>query len=370
VRVLVVSKLDSDRPFGQFTRPFFLGRALARRGHEVANVGVDCSRVDYGPAWSVRSESPARFARACALALRRSHPDVVYAHQNMPSVAALLARPRVPLAADFHSLPSLEWSGMLAGAPPREATAYVLKWVKAAVTERLVARRADLVIAAGPEVADGVLARYRPRRPPVTVVNGVDERVLDGAEMPPPGDMQGHGPHLLSILPVASSGANERALAFLVDVTRAVRDRVTAARVHVLGTDSGPSVPGLHYHGVVDVLPWIVHADACLLPYPADAETFGGARNKLLEYLACGRAIVTTENGLIGLREAAGWEGVTVAAGEVRAFAGGIASAIAPGAPRLAEARSLVRRELLWEVLGGRLADVLDELSREKQSHR
>ena len=62
VRVLIVSNLDSDKPFGQFLRPFHLGRGLARHGLEVGNVGVDCSLVDFGPTWSTGTKSLAQLA--------------------------------------------------------------------------------------------------------------------------------------------------------------------------------------------------------------------------------------------------------------------------------------------------------------------
>ena len=58
MKVLIVSNLDSDRPFGQFLRPFHMGRGLARHGLDVGNVGVNCSRIDFGTDVVNRREVP------------------------------------------------------------------------------------------------------------------------------------------------------------------------------------------------------------------------------------------------------------------------------------------------------------------------
>ena len=107
LKVLLASNLDSRAPFGNFTRPFFLGRALAELGVEVANVSIDPSAIDFGPTARATPKPLARMAADIARAARRFGPDVIYAHEMRPALASLLVRSGVPVVADFHSLPSI-----------------------------------------------------------------------------------------------------------------------------------------------------------------------------------------------------------------------------------------------------------------------
>ncbi len=363
MRVLIVSNLDSARPFGQFTRPFHLGRGIAEAGIDVANVGVDCSAVDFGRSWSVRSKSLRRLLRVVALARGRFLPDVIYAHQNLPGTAALLVARDVPVVGDFHALASVEWAALVRGSTARQRVAYRLASYRALATEAFVARRCAAIIAAGQYLADEIARRYRLTGTPAVVPNGVDRRLI---EQPPsdesPFSTDRRGPHAIATLPSSASPSNRRALEFLCAVGHRLNRSSSAPVLHVLGTDRGPACSHVRYEGVQpDLLPWIECADVCLLPYPSDAMLFGGAKNKLLEYLARGRRIVTTPEGLRGLEEAAEWTGVQVVADDPDAFARAVKAAVDPSAPTISEGRNAVRDRLRWDVLA---QDVVHELQR------
>ena len=90
--------------------------------------------------------------------------------------------------------------------------------------------------------------------------------------------------------------------------------------------------------------------------YPAAAGHCGGARNKLLEYLARGRTIVSTPEGVRGLEEVADWPGVVITDDDPGAYGDAIARVLDEGGPRLADDRRLVRERLRWD----RLAQELD----------
>jgi glycosyltransferase involved in cell wall biosynthesis len=361
VRILVVSNQDRTRPYGQWTRPFFLGSGLAGGGAEVANVGVDCGAVDFGPAWSVGHQSLRRLVGGCRVAVRRFRPDVVYAHQNMPAAAALVAGSATgtPVVADFHSLPSLEWEALARAAEPSAAIRYELNRAKAWAAEEFVARCAAGVIAAGPELVDALGERHGQDLRAHVVPNGVDERLLKAPRSSRPAAYADGAPHAMSTLPSASTPANAIALAFLRDVVAELARLLPSAQVHVLGSDSGPEAPGLRYHGFQpELLPWIEHAGACLMPYPPEA-TAGGVRNKLLEYLARGRAVVTTREGLRGLPEASGWSGVTVAPDDAAGFAAALRTTLESDEEGLEAARAEVARRLRWASLASDVATYL-----------
>ena len=366
MRVLIVSNLDSALPFGQFTRPFHLGRAMAASGVAVGNVGLDCARVDFGPAWSIGRQRLRGFVGALRVAVGRFEPDVVYAHQNMPAFAALLATGSVPVVADFHSLPSVEWASLRATAHGSQARGYRLAALRAEATERVVAARCDGVVAASSALGIEIAARFRPRRPPSVVVNGVDPAIVDAAparHSPYDTAASPGGRRALAVMPGASSPANRQAIQLLHDVALELRQHAQDVTIHVLGTAEGPQASNVVYHGIQPVGAWIDHADVCLLPYPSHAIHYGGAKNKLLEYLARGRRIVSTAEGIRGLEEVGEWPGVTVADGDAGALATAIALACAPGAPALDPARTAVRERLRWDVLGEGLVSVLRDVA-------
>jgi glycosyltransferase involved in cell wall biosynthesis len=306
-----------------------------------------------------------RLVGGTRVALRRSRPDLVYAHQNMPAAAALVARAgsRTPVVADFHSLPSLEWEALARAAESPVALRYELNRAKARGAEEFIARHADGVIAAGSEVGEALIERHGRHLRPRIVVNGVDDSLLEAPPSAPPFAYADGAQHAMATLPLGSTPANAIALAFLRDVVAALVRLLPSCQVHVLGSDSGPAAPGLHYRGFQpELLPWIEHAGACLMPYPPEA-TAGGVRNKLLEYLARGRAVVTTREGLRGLSEASGWPGVSVAPDDPAGFAATVRATLESESAGLEVTRPEVRRRLRWDSLAGDVASYLSAVA-------
>jgi len=308
--------------------------------------------VDFGPSWSTGKTSMVTLARASASALRAFRPDIVYAHEMRPTMAALLGARGLPLAVCFHSLTSVEWAGYAQGAPARQAAGYRALAQRSRLAERLATRRADCIFAAAAHLAERIDTLYRPRAKPIAVPNGVEQKLLDAPVGERPAFDAGldAAHHTVSTVPAVGSPSNERALEFLHAVSGELAGLTPRVGVHVLGRESGPEAELLRYQGFVPELqPWIGHADACLLPYPAEAALCAGARNKLLEYLGRGRRIVTTQEGLHGLEEAADWQGVYVAPHDPRAFAETVAAAVAPGAVQL-DTSDEARNGLSWDV--------------------
>lgn len=364
MKVLLVSNIDAAHPFGQHLRPFHLGSGLARAGVEVGMVGVDGSSVDFGPAWSTGRKQVRPYAGALRQAARAFRPDVVYGHEARGGAAAILAATGLPVVADFHAMPSLEWRGFARRAHGAQAARLHGAAARSFAAERLMARRADGLIAAGQEVADDVRRLHRPRADPVVVVNGFTPALADdraAGDAPPFAAGNGHRSAVVT-LPSADHQANTRAMTFLQQVAERLTADGTGVTVHVLGSDDGPPAPGLTYEGFVPALaPWLAHADVCLLPYPPEAALAGGPRIKLVEYLSAGRAIVTTQEGLRGLREVERWPGVRVAGDDPAAFAAAVAAAAHDDGPGLAAKRAEVRERLTWDALARDAARVLEE---------
>ena len=132
----------------------------------------------------------------------------------------------------------------------------------------------------------------------------------------------------MTTLPGSVTPANDRAGRFLEAVDAELEGHSPRVTLHVVGAADAPPGSRVRFHGYQpELTPWIDHADACMLPYPPEAALCGGPRNKLLEYLARARAVVTTEEGTRGLEEVAGWPGVHVAGDDPAAFAAALRSA-------------------------------------------
>jgi len=228
--------------------------------------------------------------------------------------------------------------------------------MRARASEELALRRSHLAIAASDEVRVELLRRM-PAASAHTVPNGVRDELLEDCLGPSP--YEGGLRHAVSTIPADASPANLTALRLLADVASRF-DAADKLRIHVLGTSRGPTARFLHYHGVVpDIQPWLVHADACLLPYSGEGRLFGGARNKLLEALACAQRLVTTEEGLRGFATARHWPGVTVAGDRPADFAETLRKGVVAKS-RLSDVPSHAREGLRWGAVAGDLAGLLE----------
>ncbi|MDX6662328.1 MAG: hypothetical protein QOG09_430 [Solirubrobacterales bacterium] len=359
LRVLVVADLDTERPYGQSVRPLRLAEALAQRGCEMAVVGLETHGIDFARHWNVERRSLRGLRATTRQAAKAFSPHVIYAHQNLPAAAALLAGAG-PVVADFHAVPSLEWrqlGGSVSGA--ERFTAQRRRWI-AALAERYVSGRASGVIAAGAEVADDLLRSYG--RSDVKVVpNGVGDELLARREtdrkLP---EMERTGGHVVAVLPTEASPQNKQALCFLATVADEVAAASDPITFHILGSESGPEHPLFRYEGFVDELAvWLSSADACLLPFDDSARLFGGARNKLLEYLAAARRIVSTQEGFRGLAEAAQLEGVYLQKDDAKSFARGVVDACRSEAPELGSGGRDYLSGQPWSRMADDVADVL-----------
>jgi glycosyltransferase involved in cell wall biosynthesis len=363
-RVLVVSNLDMSHPFGQSTRPYYLGRSLTAQGWEVGNVGIHCGGIDFGESWSTTGRSVRRFVSQIRAARRTFGPAVIYAHQNFPAVAAMIATTGsdIPVAADFHSLPSLEWRAIGRARSGEAEVGARVRYLKARAAERFIAQRCPMIIAAGQSLSATIADELSVKGRIAAVPNGIPRHFfepIDGREDPFEGTP---GRNVVATIPRGSSVANDEAIKFLGEVGRRLAEMDPTMTIHVIGADpQGPTLP-LVFHGLVpDLRPWLASADACLLPYTSLYPLAGGARNKLLEYLALGRRIVTTSEGLRGLEEAAGWKGVTTTPDDPLEFARAVIDST-DGPAELPLLRPEMEEKLTWDLRGREVSDLLWQL--------
>lgn len=368
MQILVTSNLDARAPFGQTVRPLWLGRGMAECGVTVGNLGIDCSSVEFGPTWTLGSTSLRNRIAVTRRVIAEFQPDVIYAHQTSPAVAAIVAAGTIPVVADVHALGSAEWFGRARALGGARTGVYVAAGVKARLGEHIVMRSSRRLIAAGEELAERIHDVWGSGLDVVVVPNGVDPALLRSARAGASPYCHDGGFHATATLPGAASPSNARALEFLEAVALEVRRREHPTTIHVVGCTAGPGEQVLRYEGFQpDLRPWLDHADALLLPYPPEASLCGGARNKLVEYLARGRTIVSTVEGLRGLREAGSWPGVHVAGDDAASFASALCAAVTPSAGTL-DAKAMTAR-LGWDTLSRTALNALSACARHTQPH-
>jgi glycosyltransferase involved in cell wall biosynthesis len=238
--------------------------------------------------------------------------------------------------------------------------AFFLDWRAVAGFERAWLPRADLVTACSDRDRD--LLRQMVRRPPPieVVLNGVDTEAVTFQEA-------GREPETLVMVGGMSYAPNVDAAEFLV---RDVMPRDWASRpgvrLLVVGSNPVPQVralagPRVEVTGTVpDVRPYLHRAAATVVPLRSG----GGTRFKILEAMAAGTPVVSTELGAegLGLRDG---EEVRLAR-TADELAGAILAVLADpaGARRMAAAaRRRVERDYSWQGIGAEFVRLLERLT-------
>ena len=110
-----------------------------------------------------------------------------------------------------------------------------------------------------------------------------------------------------------------------------------------------------------DFVTHLQQADIGLLPFPREAVA-GGARNKALDYLACGNLVVSTPEGIRGLEDFHDRQHLLVAEDDVEAIAHTLLDAcrnLSAYRHLRDTASQLVQREYSWKAMADRLASIL-----------
>jgi glycosyltransferase involved in cell wall biosynthesis len=184
------------------------------------------------------------------------------------------------------------------------------------VYEALVLRRADRIIVPSTELRDFFANTYRVRPEKLRIVkNGVETEVLKPAKSDPLLRQTLGVPEEATVVVftnprLADFPSNELALRMLFRVIPEVERRLPSVWFVILG--GGPELPGpsdrIIYTGFVkDLAAYLNLGDICIATYPPEA-VCGGTRNKICEYMACGKPIVATPEAMRGFDDAVAGE--------------------------------------------------------------
>ncbi len=395
VRVLWVSSVcPVPATDGNRQRNLHLLKAVARR-HEVALVcpatdsergSLDelraiCARVQTVPAWEAGTlAAPARLRQrvrsvlerrppflpqergaleaAVALVTAEMPPDVAYGGLY---VAPLLARADAPLALDDQNVEEELYRRLwrLERRPMRRVSRF-LDWVAVRTFERHWVMRAAAVTVCSARDRE-LLSLLVPEAHVEVIENGADLSL-------PASDGASRDPETVVMVGSMSYAPNvDGAMHLVNDVMPVVWARRPSARVQIVGKDPAPDVLALARDRVevtgevADVRPYLDRAAVTVVPLRSG----GGTRLKLLEAMSAGAPIVSTTLGAEGLGLEHGREAWL--ADDAAGLGHGVLSLMADpdGAREMAlAARARAERDLSWDRVGARLADLLGRLTR------
>jgi glycosyltransferase involved in cell wall biosynthesis len=379
-RVAVVAACPFPCPRGTPIRIYRTAEALARRGHEVHvvtyHLGEPCEAPPFaihriadvptyrkyspGPSWQKLAVIDPLVVRRLRELLRAPGFDVIYAHHVEGLLLALAARGRrqIPIVFDAHTLLESELPFYRVG------LAHTLKARIGRTLDTLLPRLATRVIA----VSEEIRRRFEEHSPELAgriavIPNGVE---LDTFEINPVPAVPGPNTLIYTGNMAAYQGIDLMLRAFA-----ALRGKRQDVRLEIIA-ESGfaqyePLALELGVRDSIDLVPLsfndvpkrLAAATVALNP----RTQCGGIPQKLLNYMAAGRPIVSFAGSAKHLRH--GEDGWVVANDDVGGFANAIDHLLDDRAlARIMgeNAREHVRAERSWESVGARIEQVFRDV--------
>ncbi|NMF63055.1 glycosyltransferase family 4 protein [Brasilonema octagenarum] len=374
-RLLLVSTLDSTQPFGAFTRPFYLGKYLVKY-FDVCQLGLDCSAVNYAPSVSLGSRSLRSYIQAVQKCIEEFCPDIVYAQETLPGLAALIALPLIKqkkcsLVLDFHTFSAFEyWSRLSSVANPFKE---FLQFIKTYIAQGVLTFSGNPIIAAG-ELTPQLISQWYGKKPHniYCVGNGVAEDFLN-AQLPLGIDLyKALRPAKIAVVVAPKTfqfPTNDMSVSMAIEVAKYLESHQEKVHFFVIGRDANDiqeTLPSnITFVGFVperkDFVAYLRHADIGLLPFPKQAVA-GGARNKALDYFASRKLVVSTPEGLRGLEEFHHQQHLLIAGFSVEEFANVVLDAALNQKkyqPLTEAAYTLIQDKYSWSAKAQIVAEVL-----------
>jgi len=312
MRICMISSVNMDIPYGSTTRPYYISKNLVEFGCEILHIctkpperwekGVKYLQKKYykNRFWVVRTTRDIfRMYKEC----KNFAPDVLYVHQLSNALRALPLKYllKVPFVFDAHGSSVMETNAFSNNTHHRK---------KVEIQERLVLKIADKIIVVSEELKDFFIKYFGLSEEKIELIkNGVDTNSLRPAE--PDFKIRrelGISDDDKVIVFTCPRGffSNNIALKYFFQMIPKIEERVKNVKFVIIGGGPKfePPSPNVIYTGFVhDLASYINLADVCVAPYPPSA-VCGGTRNKVADYFACGKPVVSTEEGIRGFNDA------------------------------------------------------------------
>jgi glycosyltransferase involved in cell wall biosynthesis len=375
-KLLIVSTLDSNEPFGAFTRPFYLGMYLSQY-FEVCQLGLNCSAVDYAQSISINNRSLRAYIQAIQKCISEFNPDIVYAQETLPALAAWLVftfkKPeKCRLVFDFHSLSAFEYWNRLTSAP--NPFNQFTQLIKTYLAQGILINANKPIIAASSSIIDLIPKWYKisPRQI-YCVSNGVADDLLNSPSEQVDPYQQFRPAKIVAVIApkTFSFPTNDMSVSMTIQIAQYLESRHQNIHLVIIGRDESgfeePLPSNLTFTGFLpkrsDFLAHLVYADLGLLPFSKQAVA-GGARNKALDYLACQKLVVSTPEGLRGLEDFSDRQHLLVSGYSVEEVANTIIDActnLENYQPLAERAYQLIQEKYSWSAMATQVADILNQ---------
>jgi glycosyltransferase involved in cell wall biosynthesis len=291
--------------YGESTRPYYISVNLLKQGHKILHL---CEHDGFeGNIEYVRIETwewePSAIKRALnfiklGLKVRLFNPDIIYMHQFNNARWALMTRamPKKYFVFDAHTSVYFEAATMANDTPER------IERIKN--TEGDICSKSDYIICASEETKEILKTTYSLGESKLfTVGNATNMKPVDESELTGVKADPSHSFTCLATLPFDGFLSNELALTYLFEIAALVQTKTDKIKFVVTGGGGKPvpPIPNVTYTGyVADLRKEILAADICLMPYP-DKAVCGGARNKFCDFIALGKVVISSPEGMRGM---------------------------------------------------------------------
>jgi len=312
MRICMISSVDMANPYGSTTRPYYISKNLVEFGCEILHIctkpperrgkGIKYLQKKYykNRFWVVRTTRDIiRMYKEC----KNFAPDVLYVHQLSNALRALPLKYllKVPFVFDAHGSSVMEINAFSNNTYHRK---------KVEIQEGLVLKIADKIIVVSEELKDFFIEYFGISEEKIELIkNGVDTNSLRPAE--PDFKIRrelGISDDDKVVVFTCPRGffSNNIALKYFFQMIPKIEERAKNVKFVIIGGGPKfePPSPNVIYTGFVhDLASYINLGDACVAPYPPSA-VCGGTRNKVADYFACGKPVVSTEEGMRGFNDA------------------------------------------------------------------
>lgn len=310
MKILLISASDLSQPYGSTTRPSYFAKYLAKSGCEILHL---CSKpaayednIKYFPQEYYVEKKKYLKLKILYKECKLFSPDIIYAHQLGGATLGVILKYLLnkPLVYDAHSSAVLEM-------PTYSGISWRRK-IMLRLNEKIILKLADKIIAVSKELEEFLIGEYGiPYKKFNIVKNGVETDVF----MPEKADinikkklrLSGNEKCVVFTNPRLSSfPTNDMALHYLFEMIPDIERKISNIKFVILGGGVRPAPPSENviYTGFVEDLPaYLNNADVCIAPFPPEA-VCGGTRNKVNEYFACGKAVISTREGMRGFDDA------------------------------------------------------------------
>ena len=315
MKICLISSVDVEIPDGSTVRPYFISKNLARFGCEILHICINSPDIEErdikyslkkyskNKIWLVRTfRDFLRMYKEC----KEFSPDVIYAHQisNATRILPLKYILKKPLVYDAHGSSVLEMD--------TNPNISFHHRVEMKMQEKKVLELADKIITPANDLKNFFIDHFGILEEKIEVIeNGANLDLFkpmgSGIKKKEELGISSNDKVVVFTCPRFAT-QNEIGLKYFFELIPRIEDKVKNIKFLILGGGPklNPPSPNVIYSGFVhELASYINLGDVCIAPYPPSA-MYGtaGAKNKIIEYFACGKPVISTEEGIRGFDDA------------------------------------------------------------------